>query len=193
MLDLGRGKASGVGRWWVKTQGRGGLGCHSLTASLSKPAAVLAPNGFGGCSRRPPPPPSLLTVPCEVRSGSSSRGLRGPVPFARGHFGTATATAAVPHRHRPSLHVHIPGLGPFLRSLCHLVGPAPSTRRGVRAPGEDTHRGDRKAFLKRSSGQCWSLTETTGSRGPQGTQHPRAPTCSPPAAAAAPTAQRFGF
>lgn len=39
---------------WVKTQGPGGLGMPQPYSRSWQPAAVLAPNGFGGCSRRSP-------------------------------------------------------------------------------------------------------------------------------------------
>lgn len=37
---------------WVKTQGCGGFGMLQPYKHPCQPAAVLAPNGFGGCSRR---------------------------------------------------------------------------------------------------------------------------------------------
>lgn len=153
------------------------LGCHSLRATSASLQPRWHPADLGDITGDLP----LLTVPCEMRSGSSSSGLRGPLPFVRGHFGTA-------HRHRPSLRLHIPDVGPFLRSLCHLVGPAPTTRRvsersraGRRRPAqpaaEGTHTGNAKVLLERSSGQRGSLTETPREgrqpHGPQDTQHPK--------------------
>lgn len=46
--------ASSVARSWVKTRGRGGFGMPQPYSHSCQPAAVLAPNGFGGCSRRSP-------------------------------------------------------------------------------------------------------------------------------------------
>lgn len=139
-----------------------GLGCHSRTATFASLQPRWHRADLGDVTGDLP----LLTVPCEMRSGSSSRGLRGPLPFVRGHFGTA-------RRHRPSLRLHIPDMGPFLRSLCHLAGPAPTTRRvsersraGRRRPAqpaaEGTHTGNAKVLLEKQRPARVANRDTTG-------------------------------
>lgn len=122
-----------------------------------------------------------MTLPCEMRSGSSSRGLRGPLPFVRGHFGTAqrhrrapASPPAVPaHANSPS--GTIPAiLVPSSGTCTNHTAECPSGR-GRRDPGQSrpAHRAmedSQRALLKRSSGQCWSLTET-----PRAAGQPRSP------------------
>lgn len=183
------------------------MGCSRLTNTLASLQPCWHQMDLGDVAGEP----QFLTVPCEMCSGSSSRGLRGPLPFVRGHFSTA-------HRHRrspaspPAVSSRaqspsgtIPAILVPSSGTCtsHTAGcPSGSGRR--RDPGqsrpappavEETHMGSQKPLLKRRSGQCWSLTETPRPGGqpwsPRDTA-PRGPSCRPPAAAA-PTAQRFGF
>lgn len=191
-----RGKDPSVGRSRVKTQGRGGSG-------MPQPLRPLLPACSGAGTKwiwgMEPETPLLLTVPCEMRSGSSSRGPRGPLPFARGHFGTARRHRRGPASPPAVPAPAIPGLGPFLRSLCHLVGPAPSTRRGVRAAAGGAGipaRGAQGRSKGASEEEQRSVLVANrhhgrgGSCGPQGAPAPRGPELQPPGSSSSSSSHR---
>lgn len=156
-----------------------------------QPAAGLAPNGFGGCRGRAP----FFTVPCEMSSGSSSRGPRGPIPFVRGHLGRCPASPpAVPARSGTIPAILVPSSGTCTKHTAGCPGLRAAAGPGQSLPAppaeEETPHGQSKGASeeKQRSGR----PRAGGSGDSQETQHPASPSCSPPAAVAA-TSQRFCF